>query len=210
MASNVNIWRSGDELSFAFIKYSDPYQRQKFHSAPDVGSIEAYKSLMYAELFERLAVGELEAWGFQLKPTPAGVPESLPVHCFDTRPVVSDCDADTIEVSGFLYERIRIVKVDRLSSSERTPSNQTSVSRSFGRPSTYKAAREVLAELHKRSPSVIRKPAARLLDDFNKLFPNEAEAHGLQKTKLSERALRNHLKRFRQELAETGSNDYSN
>lgn len=47
-------WENGDELSHAIVKFGDPVQLTKFRNASDFGPIQAYRLLLYADLFANL------------------------------------------------------------------------------------------------------------------------------------------------------------
>lgn len=199
-------WENAAAISFAFYQLADPYQRHRYENAPDIGATLAYKLLMYGDLFLRLERGELVAWGFQIAPAPSGDPVLIPRHCFVQRPTLDECEGDIITASGVRYERVRVAvaKADAVDQ----PRVLTRPKRkSSGRPSTYQAARDVLRELQNANPAHQLPPAARLLETFNAVYPKHAGSLGLMPIPLSERALRDHLKRFRQELAEIGNND---
>jgi hypothetical protein len=208
--SDLEEWGNAIELNAAYFEFSHPYQREKYRNTRAVGPMLVIKNLMYGELFAHLGSGKFEAWGFQINPTPSQGPVLIPAHCFMQRPNVDECDTDVITASGYRYDRVRVAEKPNVVIGEGsvfTPSDSSNSKP--GRPSTYAPARESLLVLHAANPADIRKSAARLLEAFNEIYPKHAEAFGLPAIGLSERALRDHLKRFRQELAETGKNKSS-
>ncbi|WP_159012844.1 hypothetical protein [Acidisoma sp. S159] len=206
MEEQLRIWRSGIELDRAFVEFADEYARGKFRDLDSVAAIEAHKFLMYGDLFDLISSGDLESWGFQVSPVVADGPVLIPGHCFELRPNVAECDQDVITASGWRYERVRIVKSTHASNpakNERDEGLKEAPSKT-GRRSTYGPARDVLRELHEADPSTIKMPAERLLEKFVSLYRQRAREHGHPEILISSRTLRDHLKRFRKELEETG------
>ena len=209
--TSVEIWEEAVELHHAYFGFADPFQREKFRNAPDKGAIQTYKILMFADLFANLASGKFEAFGFKIDSNFGNLPERIPTHCFMKRPNIDQCEADIVEASGWRYERVRVVNsngaVTAQATTDKSPNPGKSAS---GRPSTYAAAREALLALQVSDPNIIKRPASRLLDDFNAAYLMQVAAFGLPTVGLSDRVLRDHLIRFRQELAETGNNKPAN
>ena len=209
--TSLEVWEEAVELHYAYFGFADPFQREKFRNAPDKGAIQTYKILMFADLFANLASGKFEAFGFKIDSSFGNLPERIPTHCFIKRPDIEQCEADIIEASGWYYERVRVVKLGESPTTEPLPNQSINLSKSApGRPSTYPAARMALLALQKSDPAMIKRPASRLIDDFNAAYLMQVAAYGLPKVGLSDRVLRDHLIRFRQELAETGNNKPAN
>lgn len=205
--TDLKIWEEAVELNYAFFGFSDPFQREKFQNAKSEGAGQTLKLLMFADLFANLASGEFEAFGFKIDSNFGNLPERIPTHCFMQRPNIDQCEADIIEASGWYYERVRVVKSSDSATAKTLPNQSINPSKSApGRPSTYPAARMALFALQKSDPDIIKRSASRLLVDFNAAYSKQVSAFGLPVAGLSERALRGHLKQFRQEMAETGNN----
>lgn len=210
MSENLNNWLGASELNFAYYDFTDPYQRQKFKKATAPGPMLAYKMLMCADLFAQLSGGKLKAWGFCVEPAPSDGPVPIPEHCFMQRPNVEECDKNIISASGWRYERVRVAiaeRDDNFHVAGNLPSPATS---NAGRRSTYPAVKAALARIHAVDPAKVEWPAEQLLDEFNSVYADYAPAMGFQSRTLAARTLRDHLKRFRQELVEIGNNDNSN
>jgi hypothetical protein len=200
-------WEEGFELSYAFFKFSDPFQREKYQSSDADGPIYVIKSLMFAELFGHLASEEFVAIGFRTDPSVGDGPEKIPAHCFTLRPNVAECEADVISASGWRYERVRVVDLtdqSRVSILEDPTPLASNGKR--GRTSTYPLTRRVLLMLWEKDPRYIDQSAERLRDVFNAEYLANGQPGGIRLSPLSTRSLRDHLKRFRQELEETGKN----
>ena len=206
----LETWENGAPLSEAYDDYSDPIQRDKFRRANTPGAIAAFKGLMYAELFESLSREEFIAFGFRNDLPPEAPPAQVPAHWFKERPKVEDCDCNVIVISGWRYERVKIVKVAYLPQLPTPTFGQPTHVPKVGRPKTEEAALTVLRLLHDKNPTEQLPPASRLLERFNALYPDQARSMGLQCAPLSERKLRDHLKIFRQQLANSSNNNFAN
>lgn len=209
--TDLEIWDEAVELNYAFFGFSDSFQREKFQNAKSEGASQTLKILMFADLFANLASGAFEAFGFRIDSNFGNSPERIPAHCFMLRPNIDQCEADIIEASGWRYERVRVVNSNGAVTAQVTTNKSLNPGKSAsGRPSTYAAAREALLALQVSDPNIIKRPASRLIDDFNAAYLMQVDAFGLPKVGLSDRVLRDHLIRFRQELAETGNNKPAN
>ena len=208
--SELEQWLDGVELYFAYREFSHPFQLAKYKAATGPGPIYALRSLMYGELFGKLASAELEAFGFRTAPTPSDGPVRIPVHCFMSPPNLDECNDDKITSSGWHYERVKISPPLETKQSDIPKKFPPDGKRGGGRPSLYPATRETLLEIYGIDPNLIKQSAEQLEIKFNKLFPRHAQDHGRQERRVESRTLRNHLKRFRQELAETSENISSN
>lgn len=209
--SNFDRWRSFAELNCCFYDFADPYELDKYREARDIGTIESIKTLMILDIFGSLECGELHAYGFRTHPDVSDGPVLIPAHCFAQRPEMSEVGDDVIVASGWRYERVRVgVATAEGTHPTITITSGGQLDKKVGRPSTYPAARVALTKLSDRDPTVIRLSANRLLDAFNAEYLQHAASYGLPSVALSERTLRNHLKQFRQELAEIGNDKSSN
>ncbi|MBB6427421.1 hypothetical protein [Sphingopyxis sp. JAI128] len=211
LVSDFDRWRDSVELNCCFLDFADPYELGKFKIAKDIGTIEAIKFLMISDIFARIEHGELLAYGFRTLPHVSDGPVVIPIHCFAQRPEMVDIEKDIIIASGWRYERVRV----GAGTCEDVPAATISTGTvktvgKAGRPDTYPAARVALLALSKRDPTSIRQPANRLINHFNVEYLQHVGTFGLQIARLSERTLREHLKRFRQELAEMGKYNSSN
>lgn len=121
-------WRDATDLSFAFRKFGNPRQVDQLRNAKGGGPTAAITELIFADIFSRLATGEMQAFGFQVQPSPSGEPVLIPTHCFELRPKIDDCENDRVVASGFEYERVRVSRnVDWIRPSEGTPTSSTSL-----------------------------------------------------------------------------------
>lgn len=202
MSENLNNWLGASGLNFAYYDFTDQYQREKFKKATAPGPMLAYKMLMYADLFAQLSSGKLKAWGFCVEPAPSDGPVIIPVHCFVQRPNVEECDKNIISASRWRYERVRVAIAENDDDSAATENLPFPAKSKAGRRSTYPAVKAALERIHLTDPAKIEWPAERLRNDFNSVYADCAPAMGFPSVKLATRTLHDHLKRFRQELAE--------
>jgi hypothetical protein len=180
--------------------FTDPFQLAKFHDAHDSGPRQAIQSLMFADLYARLANRELEAIGYQIEPNPQRELNEIPSHIFGDRPNYKDCLEDVVKSRGWHFVDVRVCKVS-IGISELS-SNDASSKRGGGRKSTYDKSKKVLEEMY-RIESNSEKSAEQLHRDFKEAFEQQFSVDKYQVFAPSERTLRDHIKRYRQELAET-------
>ncbi|MFZ1742073.1 MAG: hypothetical protein WAT93_04420 [Pontixanthobacter sp.] len=204
--TDLENWEKGVELSQALIRFADPYQLSKFRDAYSEGAILTYKLLMYADIFAKVELNEFEAFGFQTKPTVIAGPVKIPSHVFEPHPDVELAEQNTVSVSGFEYERIRVRPISNPQASESSPAS-TGLGK-IGRPPTYGKAKKVLNVLF-QIESNRSKSAAKLHKDFDTEFQKQFPQKDWDTSTPSVRKLQDHLKQYRQELAETGNNDFA-
>lgn len=202
--TDLEKWESGIELRRALIRFADPHQLSKFRNADSEGAILTYKLLMYADIFEKVELNEFEAFGFQTKPTVIAGPVKIPSHAFEPHPDVELAEQNTLSVSGFEYERIRVRPMSDSQKSESSPA-ATGLGK-IGRPRTYRKAKRVLNVLF-QIESNRGKSAAKLHKDFDTEFQKQFPQEDWSISTPSVRKLQDHLKQYRQELAGTGNND---
>ena len=225
MTTELEKWREGHDLNFACYHFSDPYQADKFRSASSLSAQDAIKSLMYAELFSALANGTLEAWGFRTDRQPEEAPQLIPTHFFDELPNFSDCENNVIAVGQWRYERIKIRKsigkapvpmpepaAVAVPESSSISAPETCVGdvppaskRAGGRPDTYPLSKAVLTELYAR-PALAVLSAQKLHPQFAEKFEQMFPRADYQISPPGIRTLRDQIKLYREELAETGNN----
>lgn len=197
--NELQFWKMGEALSRAAIKFGDAYQVGKWRAADSPGSIDAHELLLFADLFGRLEEGEFAAFGFRIEPNVSDGPVRIPEHSFEPRPQLEVVRSDKLHVSGHSYERIRILPDLQLIADS---SHRPIAKNPTGRRSTYAKSKAVLDKLFEIE-SNFSKSAARLHPDFEKEFKRQFPPDQWEVASPSERTLRDHLKRYRQELEET-------
>ncbi|MHA6316520.1 hypothetical protein ACXYN8_02525 [Altererythrobacter sp. CAU 1778] len=199
--SELQLWENGQPLGFAAIKFGDPYQVGEWRGADGIGAIDAHEFLLISDLFGRIQEGEFAAIGFRLAPTVSDGPVRIPEHTFEPRPELELVRNDKLQVSGYSYERIRIVPNHEAG----CDSFGKLISKiSAGRRSTYPKSKTVIAALF-QIKSNCSKSAEKLHPDFELEFKRQYPLSEWGIAPPSQRTLRDHLKRFRQELEETQS-----
>jgi len=199
--SELQLWEIGEPLSYAAIKFGDPYQTGKWRNADHTGAIDSLELLIIADLFARIQQGEFVALGFRIAPTVSDGPVKIPGHTFEPRPDLEFARCDELQVSGYHYERVRILPSKNVESGK---SEKSVSANSTGRRSTYAKSKIVIETLY-LTESNRSKSAATLHRDFEMEFKRQFPASEWEIVPPSERTLRNHLKRYRQELEETRS-----
>lgn len=199
--SELQFWEIGEPLAYAVIKFGDPYQTGKWRNADHVGAIDAHELLLIADLFARIQEGEFVAFGFKVVPTVSDGPVRIPEHTFEPRPDLELVRCDKLQVSGHSFERIRILPRSEIENDKSAKPISTNLA---GRQSTY-AQSKIVIEMLFQTESNRSKSAAKLHPDFELEFKRRFPSSEWKIAPPSERTLRNHLKRYRQELEETHS-----
>jgi hypothetical protein len=199
--NELQSWEMGEPLSYAAIKFGNPHQTEKWKNAAAAGAIDAHELLIVAELFARIQAGEFVAFGFKIAPTVSDGPIRIPGHTFEPRPDLECTRFDKLQVSGHSYERVRILRSNYVNDGK---SEKPVSANSAGRPDTYDKCKIVIEALF-LTESNRSKSAANLHEDFEIEFKRRYPSSEWKIIPPSERTLRDHLKRYRQELEETPS-----
>ena len=199
--SELQFWEIGEPLGHAAIKFGDPYQIGKWRNANDAGTIDAHEILLMADLFGRIQAGEFVAFGFRIAPTVSDGPVRIPEHTFEPRPDLALARCGELRVSGYSYERIHILPRMEIEKDKSAKPISTNLA---GRPSTY-ANSKIVIEMLFQTESNRGKSAAKLHPDFEMEFMRQFPLSEWEISPPSERTLRDHLKRYWQELEETHS-----
>ena len=206
-SENVEKWRSGVVFSFAWYQFAEPYAVRKHNEINSRRAISTQRLLMVADLWARLNSGELEAFGKSVAPVISDGPVLIPPHTFEFRPPQGAGDSDEIEVAGWRYVEVTIVRPDSAGLDEDTLPTRPVVKakRGGGRSDTYQYSEGVLHALYAvagndRLSAEKLHPAFKLA--FQSQFPRE---HHLIDAP-SVRTLRKQIGRFRKKLAQTGCN----
>lgn len=211
--SNYENWKNGYELNFAAFRYGHAHEIEAVRTALTIDKTIYFKIFLYASLFELLQSGKLIALGYRDDLPPNDDPDVLAKRCFMDRPKVDDCDNDTIQTGEWKYTDIRILKSGENEPANLAESNPTKEAvapkvgkRGGGRHSLYPKARFIFKQLFDTNPQYSEMSADRLLEIFNEAYLLLYSDPSLAVAPVSARALRNYLKEYRQELAETGNN----
>lgn len=201
-------WRVADPLNYAWLAYSSPELADRYRdsgSRPETAGSLQFE--MRLELRDRIANSEITALGIPITLSGNSEPQVIPAHFFAADSVKLDWEADTISGLGRKFAEVRIC----LS----TPSPEQNLEliddkaipakRGGGRRNLYPDAKIILDELL-RDPIYAAMPAEPLRGPFNDLFVTRYSTSERKVAAVSERALRNYLKLYRQELAKIGRN----
>lgn len=204
---NLENWQNADPLHFAWLAYA-PFEKQERYR--DSGSkppafAKALQIEMRLELRERISKGEIVALGIQTSPIPNSIAEQIAKPFFAAASVDINWDNDSISGLGISFHEVRLAFANgpNLDGLELVALNPAIAKRGGGRPSRYPEAKEIF-EILFRDESFRKMRAAALLAPFNKEFSKRFEGPNRKIAPISERNLRDHLKRYRKELAETG------
>jgi hypothetical protein len=202
-------WKEADLLRDAWFQYGPLELKERYRDSGRNPHLS--KSL---ELDMKLSVrgsiedGEILAFGVQIFPELKTEAEEIPAIFFQSRDARLDWESGRIFSFGREFHDVRIC----LSSQPETPPEKrtatvaTKSRRGGGRPSQYSKIREVLQELFADHPAYQQFSAARLQKTVNERYLAKFAPPGESVAPISERSLREHLKTYRQELAETGNN----
>ena len=198
--SELEIWRNTVQLHEAYAVFASEEQKTLFSQAGDRQNRNASFELMFADLFYALAAGELYAIGFDVSGMATDPPIQFPPHFFDGRPNISECQSDVITFQNWRFENVRIFKnPEKVSISEISCKVGSVKTYKVGRPSTYDLSKGILIEIFSENPLLKDSRASGLIDLFNTKYKARALSMGKPAIGLSDRTLREHLKRFRKE-----------
>ena len=203
---NIGLWENGDPLNFAWAKYADEFQLEKYKEATSTGPMLALQRLLVDDLFVKLHQGNLIALGHRISPEVSNGPIRIPKHCFAQRANLKEVGNDIVSASRWIYERVIIMTANPSVLLEIQPTIsdiKVSQKRGGGNIGYYKQARLVLEEMHKIL-AFQQMTAGPMLEPFNQRYVSRYNSPERKVVGVSERALRDYLKRYRQELAGIG------
>lgn len=205
----ADTWQLADPLDFAWFGFAPSDLKTQYRDSGDSpGRTAALRQMMEAEVRGKIGDGELAAYGILTAPKLEDTARRIPTTLFQAQSASIDWDQGIITSLGRTFAEIRVCGLEMLRLeaaaftdpvSENTPRNK----RGGGRISQYPQAREILEALL-AVPSYASLSAARLLEPFNRAYLDKFCPPDGKLPPVSERSLRNYLKRYRQELAETG------
>ncbi len=215
-------WERAIPLSEAWLFFlNDGELRSQYQDASTLGATHFAETLIKGALTDRVFSGDLLAIGVPTSDAHSdAMPHLLPPNMFRHGISGIDWNGGTVEGLGRIYHAVHICCVtgkppvqtaDRLASTPTAagqPDTPTAQSRLYeprgGRPNEYAKSASVLKALYKKHPAHSLS-AAKLFEAFTVEFKRQFPYSDYQIAAPSLRTLRTHLKRFRQELAETGN-----
>ena len=216
-------WRGGVEFCFAWHKFADPYALHAFRDCSSLVGQQSRQILMVADLWSGLRDGKFQAFGKCVAPEISNGPVLIPAHKFEFEPPRGIEESNDFEISGWRYEGVKVVRVresdadaeaapdiesgpepiaDAVTSEPIAPVGRK---RGGGRPDTYQYSESVLRALYAidgNSKLSAEKLHPAFAVEFQRQFPRDQ----YQSDPPTVRTFRDQIKRYRQELAETGNN----
>ena len=216
-ARRVAIWDSGIDLNMAWYEFGAERQRKQQIERRGTPASLVIQRLMMGDVYGDLASGHLMAFGFRLTPTISNGPVLIPADSFQT-PMSDEWEESVVSASGYTYERVRVITAEGLTDPPTIQNAQTPMEtgpspqmsdlprerRGGGRKSYYPEASATIRALYKLDPSNRSLSAAKLVDEFNRIFFKLHPALKDKVAPISDRSLRDHLTKFRSE--EIGGN----
>jgi hypothetical protein len=204
-------WSFGSSpLDHAWFHFASEAMKAQYRVAHSEHSMRALQALMEVEVRQFLAIGELRAIGIALPLRPESAPEEISTLLFAAHSTEIDWANSTICGLGCSFGEVRVVRATEPASAispiqSIIASELADRGSSGGRNSTYAYSAKVLAMLlqteDKRHLS-----AEKLHPAFRAEFERQFPLAEYQTPPPSVRTLRDQLKRFRRESAETGNN----
>ncbi len=209
LSREMEFWQSASPLDFAWFGFAPDRLKDRYRDAGgDEHRTMGLRREMEMDTLAKLADGELQAFGFRVRPDLSEGVVEIPQFLFEALDTEIDWDKSTISGFGRRFEGVKAGLASRVATADQQgelPENHTSSpvagKGKGGRRDTFPYAAQVLQCLFQiegnRHLSAERlHPAFEL--EFERQFPAIPAP--------SIRTLREKLKRFRQESAETGNN----
>lgn len=226
-APATELWEFGSPLDHAWFHFASEEMRIQYREARGERPMSALELLMQGEVRQRLADGRLRALGIAMPPGPKIYPEVISPFLFAAQHTAIDWTMSALEGLGCKFSEVRVVHVDESPNNEgAAPSSAlsllnfpdgsvgsptlqilspTGVKGKGGRRDTYPYSEYVLRIIYKRQANRDLS-AEKLHSTFKAEFERQFPAAEYYISAPSIRTLRDQLKRFRQDSAETGSN----
>jgi hypothetical protein len=201
-------WEAADWLKEAWWLLCGEKQRECYRNCgANQRRMNALEHEIKLETLDRLFTSELIALGISTSPTLDSEPCQIPPIRFRPGGCTVDWDANAIQGSGRRYVSVALCRSTPETSvqplSDHMPPGVTKGR--GGRPDTYGFAAEVLRDLH-RIEANRQLSAEKLHPTFAAAVEMRFPPSEYQMRPPSLRTLRNHLRRYRQDTAQTGNN----
>lgn len=200
-------WKDAASLDFAWFSFGTSELKEQYrNSGNNDANAASLRKLMQGDVSLAVANLDLIALGIQTTPSLDSEPIRIPPVMFASGMLHIDWEKSKIEALGRVFEEVRIcAPASQIIKATPTPMDIPQ-NRGGGRPSAYQNAREILAALFAENQIYRTASPAQLLPIFNERYLFHFGQSELKIAPMSERSLRDHVKRYRQELAETGNN----
>jgi hypothetical protein len=200
-------WKDAAPLDFAWFYFATVELKEQYRGSGDNdANAFALRQLMQGDVSRSVANFELIALGIQTIPSLEIEPIRIPPAMFASGTPQIDWEKSIIEALGRKFEEVRICVPTFQIIGESPIPMEIQQRRGGGRRSAYENARVILAALFAENPIYRKASPASLLPIFNERYLIEFGQSEIKIAPISERSFRDHVKRYRQELAETGSN----
>ena len=204
-------WRDGVSLNDSWLIYASDELTEQYRDARDasLGKRAFVTGMMETDVRLKIATGELLAFGIQTAPSPDNSATLIPVVFFQAESVTIDWERSELNGLGRSFSDVRVCsfgnQIGETDVSKNPPPEAVQIleKRGGGRTNKYQQVREILEVLF-AEPSYAAMAAAPLLEAFNRAYLEKFRPPVGKISPIGERSLRYHLKRYRQELAETG------
>jgi hypothetical protein len=204
-----DLWELGSPLDHAWFHFASEEMKAQYRLARDHQQTSALQALMEGEVRQMLANGELRAIGIALPFKTDSAPEEIPALLFAALNTAMDWVQSTIAGLGCSFEEVRVVRASKLANALSTAPIQAVESvkpkGKGGRKDTYWYSARVLQILH-QAEAKRHLSAEKLHPAFKAEFERQFPLAEYHIPAPSIRKLRDQLKRFRQESAETSNN----
>ena len=204
-------WKDAAPLDFAWFNFATFELKERYRDSghSDANAL-SLRQLMQGDVSLAVANIDLIALGIQTIPSLENEPIRIPPVMFASAMAQIDWEKSKIEALGRKFEEVRICVATLQIIGETLIPFDIPQKRGGGRHSAYPNARVVLAALFDENSAYRNASPARLLPIFNDRYLIEFGQSELPIAPMSERSFRDHVKRYRQELAETGINQIAN
>ncbi len=208
----VTLWRSATALNDAWWKFGNEREKRLQIDSRGTSASLVYMHNLAAEVFSKVAGGELIAVGYRLDPTISDGPVIIPADAFDCI-LPKNWGENEIQASGWRWERVRVLRsvitdlADDLSAERPAtvdPGQEEQDAPSVGRRNTYEFCLAVFQMFEIESPSMMKLSAEKLEEPFRARYDQIHGAAAVQWPAPKARTLRTHLARYR--AAKTGKN----
>ena len=204
-------WQAADDLNSAWFQFAPADLKNQYRESGDSDArTAAIRHMMKGEVRHMVGNQELIAFGIQIKPSLGIGPEHIPAMMFASGAVKIYWEKSEIEGLGRVFGDVRICAPITENADIAESELATVTKRGGGRNDIYPLARIVLAELCSENPAYLRFSAEKLEPVFNERYLKQFSTPDLKRAPVSTRSLRDYIKQYRQELAETGTNQIAN
>lgn len=203
-------WLIADPLNSAWFHFAEPELQDQYRDAGRNPARTAFLDhQMKSELIYNLGYSDLIAVGVFHQKRQNPEPEWIAKSYFAADQLDIDWDKNEICAFGDKIDSVRILVTDQIELKKPTvaASKDSKTSKNKGgRKSSYPVIREILLRLFEQDEIYREASSESLIDLVNVAFKERYADTSIRVAPISPRALRNHLKKLRKELAETGKN----